>query len=935
MKETEWERVAREAREFRESEAKRIAAEKEEARNAMELRKQLERERIAMETGRFLKDAAKEQESKLRIKEHDKHIQREEGLRVVSGVSEKAQLLSERDCLERQRAAEERRIRETRSLQGSPYISSDSSHVETSSIMTEQGGEKVDGASLSHGSIGSIDSAPNQSFIEDSSDTADDDSTAVTKVLERRDTIYYDAVNSLSRRESTAGSAADMSLAGQPSGDEPIDNSPVITAMSSAMTTSFGAAVDQSFLERTSDMTNDDGTAVTKILKRLETVYYDTIDIPSTGESETGPASTTISAEAVTVGEHGGERLDSEALHAGSTGNSDAPADQPHFEHFSDIEGNGSTNAAKLLKKSETMHDDTTPQLLRMESTADVDSSGNPETQAGNISHNPIETTSVPAERSGEEPIQFFQDDSPALTMLFGDDHANLGRQTRTEVAGGYNDRIVKRRFQRTPRKPTARESEAEEDSSAHHGAPVACYEFPIEYSSSDGRFNIGRGAELSMSTYLAPARVDGNWSGVIEGKASLGPSALMDQADGSVTIDYAANRWSKLSFGMIRGHELFHPLITLGGSLMRHGSILGITFYHNAAFLHSMLLEHSMYSITFRHSFPKSRWVFSSEVSRRQQLSMTISNSKVFSTISWTMRKPQNATARLELRPTLGTDRAAHFFGECRSCGIWQVGASLVQSLHSSMATVGLGVRLYSTRGLEWVLSWTRGEATVRIPVLVSSGIANVHIGQVLYFGMLSFLIQEAIAEMWGWKHLDTQKPVEKREGSIPVVPKGKARHAAEVQQGLMARQAKRKLRDETDKAGLVIHEATYAVEGGDSWNVSVPLQFWVNQSSLTLPPKPKSHLLGFFDLVVNETAESSDVAEVGEQPKHSSPWWKDAWNDLMAHPLATSDRPSATALMPVPTLEVLYEFQGQRYQIQILDGEELVLPNPAAKKL
>jgi hypothetical protein len=200
----------------------------------------------------------------------------------------------------------------------------------------------------------------------------------------------------------------------------------------------------------------------------------------------------------------------------------------------------------------------------------------------------------------------------------------------------------------------------------------------------------------------------------------------------------------------------------------------------------------------------------------------------------------------------------------------------------------------------------------------------------------MLSFLIQEGIAEIWGWKHTDMKPSGEKYEKSKPAMATVKSRHDAELQQGLMVRQAMRKRREETEKEGLVIHEATYAVKGGDSWQVTIPLQFWVNQSSLALPPKPKSQLLGFYGVdIVESTEEIETPREEKDSPSGSVKWWKDVLSDLMGSPSGNSDGPKVASSGPTPALEVLYDYQGQRYQITISDDEELILPNPTAKKV
>ena len=409
-----------------------------------------------------------------------------------------------------------------------------------------------------------------------------------------------------------------------------------------------------------------------------------------------------------------------------------------------------------------------------------------------------------------------------------------------------------------------------------------------------------------------------------MEGRSTIG--ATSNSASGSISLDYKASSWSNLSFGMIRGHELFHPLITIGGSLVRGGSTVGVTFYHNITYLHAMLLEHSMYSFSFRHLFPNSRWVFMSELTRRQVLNLSLSNTKVAGTMGWDLRKPKDVEMRVDVRPKISKDRRAHLFCQLKP-GVWQVGASVFQFLHSQVASVGLGLRLYSLRGLEWVFSWNRGDASIRIPVLISRGAMKyTSFLQMLYFSMISFFIQEGLAEMWGWKALPDE---EEATISPEIVMRNitKLREDAMLQRDLMTRQARRRKREEQEKDGLLIQKALYQAVGGDTWEVTIPLQFWVSHSSLNLPPVSKSEFLGFYDV-------SACLKTKSEAQDHSSTWWNDLWNDLWDLTAESAARKSPQKI-PTVTLAVEYKFRGQLYSITIQDQEELLLPHPKAKRL
>ena len=78
-----------------------------------------------------------------------------------------------------------------------------------------------------------------------------------------------------------------------------------------------------------------------------------------------------------------------------------------------------------------------------------------------------------------------------------------------------------------------------------------------------------------------------------------------------------------------------------------------------------------------------------------------------------------------------------------------------------------------------------------------------------------------------------------------------------------LMSKTAEAKTRKEEMKDdGLVILMATYEVQDGDSIDVTIPLQFWVMNSALHLPPMSKSSMLGFCDVrrgLINELGGSN----------------------------------------------------------------------------
>lgn len=459
----------------------------------------------------------------------------------------------------------------------------------------------------------------------------------------------------------------------------------------------------------------------------------------------------------------------------------------------------------------------------------------------------------------------------------------------------------------------------------------TSSFEVPIEITNEGFKLS-PKIAELSMLLSIPPARLGGRWSGVLEGKSSFGSNST---ATGSASLEYRSSKQSRLTVGTIRGCEANNPLITIGGRFMSKGSSVGITFYNHFTSLPQKTIENLMYSLTLRHSFPSTKWSLSSSLSRRQDLSLALTNGKLSGRVGFNPTKPGQLSLRLDARPKLSAFRRAHCYCQWRT-GVWQFGISLVQSLHSEMSTIGLGWRLYSATGFEWVLSWSRGSASVRVPIVISKGLAAASFGQVLYFSLVSHLIQDCIAQLWAWigteSSDDTLERGTETESIIPPTSMAKERNDAVIQRELMTRQARRKAKNETERAGLIIQQAVYRIKDGDEWDATVPVQFWVSNSSLALPGRPKSELLGFYD-VATASKQKKAKSDRERQSKSRHSWtWRDVWKDLVGLPAKRAARQSKR---PIPTLSVQYLYRGQSFCIVVEDSDELILPNPNAVKV
>ena len=157
--------------------------------------------------------------------------------------------------------------------------------------------------------------------------------------------------------------------------------------------------------------------------------------------------------------------------------------------------------------------------------------------------------------------------------------------------------------------------------------------------------------------------------------------------------------------------------------------------------------------------------------------------------------------------------------------------------------------------------------------------------------------------------------------------------------------------MKAEKERNGLVIERAVYYIRGEreamndqNSLDVTVPIQFWVNDSTLHLfNVSKRSSMLGFFDLIkfsssaAAAASENSEMSNEMPKPHATVPSWTD-W--MCSFLFDRSDRSSMDSRVRVDEaataeLSVTYSYAGITYEIAIGDGEEIILPNPRASRL
>lgn len=264
-------------------------------------------------------------------------------------------------------------------------------------------------------------------------------------------------------------------------------------------------------------------------------------------------------------------------------------------------------------------------------------------------------------------------------------------------------------------------------------------------------------------------------------------------------------------------------------------------------------------------------------------------------------------------------------------SVGIGRTGNVILNGMArrslSNSAALCVGVRAAGRRGISWLFQLERGDFVMTIPVMVCTRFDGSSAIVMMYLTFLSGLIDGIIGDFIGAtkaKYLATNGEDDNaNDGSstmrntVSSLSLDKVREDAERQTSLMQRQATSKRKYEEAKKGLVIEQAVYYVEGagGGKLDVPVQLQFWVTDSSLYLPSTSKSNLLGFYD--VRGTQQKNDDAV-------SSLSWKSVWRRFWSEPDVA-----------IPKLYVRYKFEGDEFEVSILDDEELILPSPSAMRV
>lgn len=498
----------------------------------------------------------------------------------------------------------------------------------------------------------------------------------------------------------------------------------------------------------------------------------------------------------------------------------------------------------------------------------------------------------------------------------------------------------------------------------------------------------LSQDAKFAFQCHVPPSTPDGRWTGDIHGNAKV--NQLVGSTNGSAQVTYKYNTKTRLlgSLDMLSTASNTRPFqIRLGAQYQESSqSTIQMSLQQQAE-------NNWGFNLSTRDVLDP--WILSSNLwwnPRKGQVRTSLSAASMtthrvrlllglrnldhskptkdgvaFISLPW-LTLPL-ATVQVNLDPKLSPARRAPMvFQYYPGKGTWNVSLAMhttkpaakktkkqKQPPMSMSSSWQIGIQGGATLASGWniLLAWTHGDITLRIPILLSTTTLaltkkgggkedNKLIKAAVPLAALAIsgIAQEILARcIWGKDVLKSPDDMVTSSSSThpsDAIPATKARQDAQSQQYLMKRQAENRKANEAKKNGLVIQQATYRFEDL-TWDVTIPLQFWVSPdtSTLTLSAESKQYLLGFYPLARAATKknETSDQSESEKNAKKSSrtriPWWKEYWTPTTKRSTRPAASKASKETKNVPTLEVKYNFQGQSYDITIRDDESLKLPH------
>lgn len=459
----------------------------------------------------------------------------------------------------------------------------------------------------------------------------------------------------------------------------------------------------------------------------------------------------------------------------------------------------------------------------------------------------------------------------------------------------------------------------------------------------------LAQNARCSLQCYVPPSKPNGRWAGSVAGNTAI--EKMVGSSNGSMEVS------CKLApeYRAIGGFEISSK--ATARPLQAHIGVEHIE--SNQDRIQVIAKQHSHNALSFHCLTREVRdpWINTSGFSlytRSRQWSMMFTATSMtthvirvgfgLSSAALNVGKLPLSTVQVSLDPKLTSNRRAPVsFQYQPTAGSWQgslaletakpVGCAL--SSAPSAWRVGLHRGAASTIFSKWsiVLAWQRGDFTLRIPIFLGTLTRMTHHqGERDDIGLVAYATPYVVLAIVGLANEMLSKVLwgDTKTGSIPdtqSLPPSevnraiKARQDAASQQKLMKRTAESRKATEVEKGGLVVESAVYQL-GDVSWDVTVPLQFWVNTetSSISLAAGSKHHLLGFYPLT-NKNAKGNQ-AELNKT-KSNVQWWEEYWTPTDRQKSRVKEVHTAE-----PSLTIEYMYQGNSLDVTFGDTDAISLP-------
>ncbi|CAB9499468.1 expressed unknown protein [Seminavis robusta] len=487
---------------------------------------------------------------------------------------------------------------------------------------------------------------------------------------------------------------------------------------------------------------------------------------------------------------------------------------------------------------------------------------------------------------------------------------------------------------------------------------------------------NLSQNARCSVHCYVPPSTPDGRWTSSISGNTNV--FSTVGSANGAADITY---KWSP-RFRLLGGFKLLtttdsRPLQLHVGALVKDPK--GPSSIQ--ASLRQQPKNHWAINIHTREIMDP--WIITSDFGWQSKnsnqgkavvwiSSMTTHVVKLgfgwhlkTGTSSWLT---PNSLVQLVMDPKLSSDRRLPVSLQYQPTSkTWNVGATLLTVRKNQKSKVNkaptkangpsiipaswrIGIQGGGSTALlfKWslVLAWQQGDVTLRIPIVLGTAASLLQRSEttsktrslvdtatpflvIAIVGMANEMLSRFV-----WSNREEEESGEATTTSQSTVYKAKADAAA--QQRLMQRQAETRTAHEVEKNGLVIQSAVYEFGDASSLDVTIPLQFWVQNdtSTLRLAEGSKQHLLGFYPINTTTIDEDTTTRRLENnalaQQQGRIPWWQEYWT-----PTSQRSKPKkASKEDPTilrPTLKVQYSYEGKEFEKNVDDDEALNLPDPA----